>query len=687
MRVLTSWLSEYVDLPISVAELSERLSMAGLAVEAVEPFGEDFVLDIELTPNRPDCMSMVGVAREVSVLLDLPLRPPKVELREEAEEVSRYISVEILDPELCPRYVARVILDVEIGPSPPWMQRRLEAAGIRAINNVVDVTNYVMLELGQPLHAFDYDRLRGGRIVVRRAAEGESLLTLDGEVRALDPSMLIIADAERPVALAGIIGGAETEIGPSTRRVLLEAAYFNPVSIRRTSKRLGLRTEASSRFERGMDPNGPPIASARACQLLQSVARGKVLAGSVDAYPLPMTPPRIRLRPERVRRLLGVEVPVDRVVRILEKLGCAVTQGESLEVVPPTFRPDLAIEEDLIEEVARIHGYEEIPAKMPVETMSQGKRAPALEIEDAIREILVRCGFTEIHTYTLTNPQVFRRIRVPPEDGSWEAVRLRNPLVEDHTILRTTLVPGLLQVLSTNAAKGTKDVHIFELGRTFHLHEGTALERRELALGMMGGVTEGNWNLRPEQVQATFYHLKGAVEAFLQELGITGWRTQRGTRPWLHPGRAAELLLDGRVIAVLGEVHPEVARSYDLPLRAYLATVDVDALLPFVSLKRAYRPVPKFPAVYRDLAVVVGEEVPSGEVEAVIAEACGALLERIELFDLYQGPPVPERHKSLAYSLTFRAGDRTLSSEEVEEVLARVRQLLAQRLHAQIRGE
>ncbi|MDR5694779.1 MAG: phenylalanine--tRNA ligase subunit beta [Armatimonadota bacterium] len=687
MRVLISWLSEYVDVPISIPELSERLSMAGLAVEAVEPFGDDFVLDIELTPNRPDCMSMLGIAREVSVLLDLPLRPPQVDLREEQEEASRYISVEILDPELCPRYIARVILDVEVGPSPPWMQRRLEAAGIRAINNVVDVTNYVMLELGQPLHAFDYDRLRGGRIIVRRAMEGETLLTLDGEVRSLDPSMLVIADAERPVALAGIIGGAETEIGPSTRRVLLEAAYFHPTSIRRTSKRLGLRTEASSRFERGMDPNGPVIASARACQLLQSVARGRVLAGAVDVYPLQVSPRRIRLRPERLKRLLGVEVPGEKIEQILEKLGCAVTRGESLEVIPPTFRPDLAIEEDLIEEVARIYGYNQIPAKMPVEATTQGRRDPVLEIEDTIREILVRCGFHEVHTYTLTNPQVFQRIRVPEGDALREVVRLRNPLVEDHTILRTTLVPGLLQVLSTNAARGTKDVHIFELGKTFHPLSGEVQERRELGLAMMGELTEGNWNLRPEQVQATFYHLKGAVETLFEELGVSGYQLRRGTRPWLHPGRSAELLLDGTVIAVLGEVHPEVARHYDLPLRAYLATVDIEAILPFVSLRRAYRPIPKFPAVYRDLAVVVEEEIPSGEVEKVIAEACGSLLERIELFDLYQGPPVPEGHKSLAYSLTFRAGDRTLSSEEVEELLARARQLLTQRLNAWIRGQ
>lgn len=686
MRVLLSWLKDYVDVPWSVEELQERLPMLGFGDIAVQRLGDDAVLDLEIAANRGDLMSIVGVARELSAATRTALRLPRTDLMADRVPVTDLARVEVVVPELCPRYTARMIIDIQVKPSPGWMARRLEACGVRSINNIVDVTNYVMLEMGQPLHAFDYDRVHGGRIVVRRARPGEPLQTLDGIDRRLDPEALIIADAERAVGVAGVIGGSDVEIGPATRRVLLEAATFNPVSIRRTSKRLGVRTESSARFERGVDPAGVLAASARAIQLMAETAGGRILQGVVDLYPAPEGPRTLELRWRSVSRLLGIDVPVNEGVPILRSLGFVVEgSGQTLHVQVPSFRMDVEREEDLIEEVARHHGYDRIPETMPVEVTAQGSQVAVLEAEHLVREVMIRAGLTEVLTISLTNSAALDGLLLPDKHPWRAAVSIRNPLVEDHTQLRTSLVPGLLGVARVNATHRVSDVQIFEIGRTFHSAKGGVTERRRLALLLTGRLLRGAWNLPPEATTASYYHVKGIVEAFLDELRIKGATFASAQAPWLHPGRAAQISLDGATVGALGELHPQTAAAYDLPPGVYLADLDLEALLRHANFRPQFAPLPRFPSVRRDLAVVVPISVPASQVREVIAAEAGELLESAELFDVYTGPPVPPGHRNLAYALLFRSPDRTLDAGAVDAVLTRITRALRGRLRAEIR--
>jgi len=688
VRVLLSWLREYVDIPYPVEELVERLPMLGLGIEGVERSGDDAVFDLEIAANRGDLMSVLGVARELAAATRTRIRPPAPQVREDARPVDALTRVEVTDPARCPRFTARMLVDVRVGPSPSWLARRLEACGVRSINNIVDVTNYVMLEMGQPMHAFDYDRLAGGRLIVRMARPGERLVTLDGVDRALDAETLVVADAERAAGIAGIIGGGPTEIGPQTTRVLLEAAAWHPAMIRRTSRRLGVRTESSARFERGIDIAGIPAVQDRAIALMQELAGGRVLRGLIDVYPVPQASAArtVDLRWASVRRLLGLEIPPDEGAAILRSLGFEVAGREGvLRVTVPTFRRDVEREEDLIEEVARHHGYERIPATLPVEVTAPGTRAPSLVAEDAVRAALVRAGLVEALTVSLTTPSSLDALQLPAEHPWRRMVALRNPLVEDHTHLRTTLLPGLLHAARVNASRSVADVQIFEVGRTFHPEGEGVAERRRLAVLMMGTVLEDAWNLPAEAVRVTYYHLKGVLEALLEELHIAGAAVTAGAAPWLHPGRAAWLLLDGSSAGTLGQVHPDVAARYDLPEEVYVADVDLDVLLRHAVLAPRFSPLPRFPAVRRDVALVLPAEVPAARVAEVIRAAGGPLLESARLFDVYAGPPVPAGHRSLAYALAFRAPERTLAAEEVEAVVGAIRGALEARLRAKIR--
>jgi phenylalanyl-tRNA synthetase beta chain len=686
MRVPLEWLREYVTVDVPLETLIERLHGIGLPVERVEHTGDDTVLEIELTANRPDCMSVLGVAREVAVMLGHRLRIPKPKVVTRSPTGSERIAVEVHDPKGCPRFTARMIEDVRVGPSPAWVQRRLEAAGVRAINNVVDITNYVMLELGQPMHAFDYDRVAEHRLVVRRAEPGERLRTLDGVDYTLDPEMLVVADARRAVSLAGIIGGSDTEIGPGTTRVLLEAAYWNPPAIGRTARRLGIRTEASARFERGMDPAGPPLAQERAAQWFTEWCGGRVLRGTIDVTGLRTIRPVIRLRPARVVTVLGVAVPRAQMLRSLRALGCTVGPGKegnpgghprarSLEVRPPSFRPDLCREEDLIEEIARVYGYDRVPLTMPRGETTPGTIAPVLRIDARVRETLARCGLTEVMSLTLISAEVAAKT------GAGVVV-LQNPLVAEQSALRPSLLPGLVSVLATNAARRVDDVQVFELGRVFHSTprggagglDGRPEERRTLGIASMGR-WRGGWNVPIEQGATDFYHMKGLIEVLLRELGVRDWVMDplSEASAWLHPGRSAVLKYHGRAIGQLGEVHPDVAAAHRLPHRAYLAEVDLEAVLPAVTLIRTSPELPRFPSVERDVAVVIPDRFPAGQVEAVIRAAAGPLLEMVELFDVYAGPPVPGGYRNLAYRLRLRAQDRTLTAHEAEEIVQQVR--------------
>ncbi len=686
MRILLSWLKDYITMPWSLEDLTGRLPMLGFGDVTVDRLGDDAVLDLEIAANRGDLMSVVGVARELAAATRTAIRFPTTDFVEDRVPASELAHVEVAVPELCPRYTARMIVDIRVRTSPEWMARRLEACGVRSINNIVDVTNYVMLEMGQPLHAFDYDRLQGARIVVRRARPGEQLRTLDGIDRRLDTETLVIADAERAVGIAGVIGGGDVEISAATRRVLLEAACFHPASIRRTSKRLGVRTESSARFERGVDPAGVLAASARAIQLMAETAGGRILRGAVDLYPTPGRSRTLELHWSMVARLLGMEVPMDEGVTILRSLGFVVTvRGQTLHVQVPSFRMDVEREEDLIEEVARHYGYDRIPETMPVEATAQGTYAPVVEAEQFVREVMVRAGLTEVLTISLTNPSVLDRLRLP-EGHPWRsAVKIRNPLAEEHTHLRTSLLPELLRVAQVNAGYRIGDVQIFEVGRTFHPTDGAVTERRRLAMLLTGRLLRGAWNLPREAVLASYFHVKGIVEVLLEELRITGATFGPASFPWLHPGRAAQVTIDGVSIGTLGELHPNVAAAYDLSTAVYLADLDLDALLQRAVFRPQFAPISRFPSVRRDLAVVVPDTVPAAQVYEVIAAEAGELLESAELFDLYTGPPIPPGHRNLAYALVFRARDRTLDAQAVDMVLARIAQALRVRLHAEIR--
>jgi phenylalanyl-tRNA synthetase beta chain len=692
MRVPLDWLRDYVDLPEAPEALVERLPMLGLGVDRVDAdAGGGVVLDLEIASNRPDLLSLIGIARELAAWARRPVRWPEETLREHDPPAADLAAVEIVDPELCPRYIAHVIADVRVGPSPAWLADRLEAAGVRPVNNVVDATNYVMLEWGQPLHAFDLTRLAGRRIVVRRAREGEVLTTLDGVERRLDPQTLVIADAQRPVALAGIMGGAHTEITAGTTAVLLEAAAFAPASVRRTSRRLGLRTEASARFERGIDPELTPRAARRAAGLIADLGGGRVLRGAVDVYPRPAARPAIRLRLARIRRVLGAEVPPGEVVEILTRLGLEVTaapaeDGATVVAVPPVGRRDLEREEDLIEEVARHWGYERIPETMPVEALAQGRRSPRLEAEAAARDVLIRAGLTEAMTVSLVHPRQVERLGVTADDPWRQLVPIENPLVADHTHLRSCLLPGLLDAARINAGRRQPAVHLFEIGRVFRRAGDAIDERRALAVLLRGRWLVRDWQTPEADRAVSFYHLTGVLETLVRELRAGRLEVQAGGPGWLHPYRAARLLLDGTALGVAGELHPAVAERFDLPGRTYVAELDLDALLDHAVLQPRFVAPPRHPAVRRDVAVVAPMTLPHAAVEAALREVVGEWLEAVELFDVYTGPPLSPGTRNLAYALTLRAPDRTLTGEEVEAVMQRLTVALPARLPVTIRG-
>jgi phenylalanyl-tRNA synthetase beta chain len=708
MRVPLEWLQDFIPreeqafwrLAHSSEDLVGRLAMLGFGHEPIERLGEQVILDLETAANRPDLLSILGVAREIAAAWGLEVRPPAIRLNEGGTPASDAADVTIEEPAWCPRYTAHVITGVRVGPSPSWMVRRLEAAGIRSVSNVVDVTNYVMLEQGEPLHAFDLDALRGRRIVVRRAHRGEPLVTLDGVARTLDPEMLVIADGERAVALAGVMGGGDSEIGAQTTRVLLEAAAFDGAQVRRTSRRLSLRTESSARFERGIDPRIVLEAARRAAALIAEVASGDVLAGVIDRYPHPAPPTPITLRLARIPRLLGMEVSAEVVEAILRRLGGALEpQRDRIVVTAPPGRLDLQREEDLIEEVARHHGYDRLPETTPVAATQAGSRAETLEAQDAVRDVLIRAGLYEAVTLSVISPDVFDRLGLRQDDrGRW-AVALLNPLLVDHTHLRTMILPGLLEAMRVNLSRRIDEVHLFEIGRTFHRTgapssprpEGREAvtgiaERRSLAVAMRGPLRSG-WNVEAEAAEVTFFDLKGILEALWGELRIAAEivPAEPAAHPWLHPGRSARLLLGGQEIGVLGELHPVTAQRFELMGRVYAAEIDLDAALRRATLRRRFVALPRHPAVERDLALFVPTAVPQSQVLHVIQEAGGTLLEAAELFDVYEGAQAPPGQRSLAYALRFRASDRTLTGDEVDGVMAAIHRALETRLGARPR--
>jgi phenylalanyl-tRNA synthetase beta chain len=653
---------------------------------------DDAILEIEITPNRPDALSVVGIAREVAALTGAPFRFPQIAVKEGETEAATLATVEILDPDLCPRYAARVITGLTVKPSPPWLAQRLRAVGLRPINNLVDVTNYVLWELGQPLHAFDYDRIAKHAIVVRRAQPGERLRTLDGQDRALEPDMLMICDPEGAVAIGGIMGGGNTEVTAATTTVLLESAYFNPGSVRRTARALGLHTDAAYRFERGADIEGLREALDRAAQLMADLGSGTVAKGVVDVYPGPKPRPRIALRRSRIERLIGACPPHEEVVKILQGLGFAVDDsGLALQVVVPSFRRDIVQEDDLVEEIIRVWGYDKIPSALSRGGQLQPVTRPAdLTLARAVTDALTAAGLCQAVTYAFVDPGRLASM-------GWSApealIALQNPISVERSVLRPSLAPGLLEVVALNGSRQIADVRVFEIGQTFAPHrdedgDRPAHEELWLAVVLTGQRATRAWHAGRERVDV--YDAKGAAElvvgaAGVGEAAVKLYAPGEGPR-YLEEGRAAALIVNGLPVGWFGEVALHAREAFDLPAPIFLAEVSLTALLALPRREIRYEPLARFPAVQRDLAVVVPAQVTAGQVEAAIRAMKLSLLSRITLFDVYEGGQVGAGKRSLAWSLTFQAPDRTLTDTEVNALHAKIVAEVGGRFAAEIRG-
>lgn len=678
MRVPIEWLRDFVQFDLSVSDLAERLTMAGLEVEEILETPQGTVLSLYLTPNRGDCLSIFGIAREVYALLgescqptplfwrlnEWILNPPPVE----PSETARYVRVEVLDPDLCPRYGARVIRGVAIAPSPASVQNRLLAAGMRPIANIVDATNYVMLELGQPLHAFDLDRLSQQTICVRRARAGEQITTLDERTHHLQPDMLMICDAERPVAVAGIMGGADTEVTEKTRNILMESAHFHPLSIRRTSRALDLRTESSYRFERFVDPNLVVVAQLRVCELIEEWTGVAPVPGMLDVYPQPLPVRSLGVRLHRAEQMLGFPIVPHEAQQVLERLQLQPKPNEEGFVVRvPLFRPDLVREIDLIEELGRILGYERIPESPPTGTTTQGKDSPEGAFAERLRTILLGAGLQEVVSHTLEPENPFQTAGTGVSEQMYQPVSLNNPMSEELSFLRFSLLSSLIRTADYNRRRGIRDLHLFEIGRVFALGEQGYHEWLHLGMLMTGQTHEPHWSEKPKPVD--FYHLKGVVEYLMRALGIESrFVPMNGHDSRFHPGRCAYVHdKDNQRLGILGELHPSLARTYEFRQRVYLAEFSLDALRHSAVHTVVYRALPIFPPVLRDIAVIVPQAVPVGQVLNTLKEIGGDWLESVQLFDRYVGEPIPEGWHSLAFSLVFRSRERTLTDTEVNE--------------------
>ncbi len=643
---------------------------------------DDYVLETSPTPNRPDCLGVLGVARELAVLLNRPLKMPSISFPEEGPPIGGVAQVEILEPDLCSRYCARYVEDVEVGSSPLSMKVRLNAAGIRSISNVVDVTNYVLIETGHPLHAFDYDDLREHRIVVRRAKKGEVLVTLDGEARELTPEMLLIADAERGVALAGIMGGANSEVRKRSHRILIESAFFEPTSIRRTSKALGLSTEASKRFERGADVEGLVMALNRATQLVLQVAGGKVARGILDVYPKPYRPKRVYLSHKNLEGILGTSVPIDEVERILKGLGFSPKrEGEGWETTVPSYRAfDVGREIDLVEEVARIHGYHSIPSTMPSGPLPKERVRSQRPLIVEVESLLSGMGLIEVINYSFIDPRSLSLLGLPRGDPRYNFMVLQNPLSEEMSVMRTTLLPGLINTAVSNEKVQVRDMAIFEIGKVFlpskqgppeYLHGGI------LATGKRGV----SWDSKGQEYD--FFFVKGVVEELVRRLRGRDLALGPCKEPFLHPGRSATIMINGRPIGYIGEIHPKVARTFRLSQRCYVAELLLEALVGGREI--TYTPLPRFPGSSRDLSLVAPLGLSHGEILNTIQELAPPQLKEVRLIDLYTGPPIEESKRGLTYSLFYRADDRTLTDDEVEEAHGRLVEEIEKRLPISVR--
>ncbi len=647
---------------------------------------DDWILELDLTPNRGDCQSVINIAREIKAITGAKLHLPEAELMESDELTENLIKVKVEDSDLCRRYACRVVRNIKLAPSPIWMQRRLLSAGVRPINNIVDVTNYVMLEYGQPLHAFDLDMLKGSCIVVRRGKPEEKMVSLDGETRDIDPEMLVIADQTEAVALAGVMGGLASEVTDKTNTILLESAWFEPLTVRKTALRLGMRTEASKRFEKGLDPDGVLPALNRAAQLIQQLGAGEATTGLVDAYMRPEAARTIRLRASRANKILGTKLSRAEIQEILARLefSCELSSKDSLLVSVPSYRVDILEEVDLIEEVARIYGYERIPVTYPQGVLVQEHYTP-----DSVKKRVIKAasgfGLDEVLTYSFTGENNFDKLRIPPKSPLRRVLEIQNPMRDEQRVMRTTLLPGLMDAVIYNYNRKLIDLSLYEVGVVFLPQKPGQIpeERLHLGIAACGKLSQGWQGIEEER---DFYYLKGIIEGVFVKLGMHDLQFQQcKDNPMLHPGRSASIFFGDRELGCLGELHPDVLVNYDLADRVVVCEVDLQTAFPFVDRHIRFRPIPRYPGVHRDLAVIVPVAITADQVQKLIYKSGGEILSDCRLFDVYDGDQVPKGCRSLAYSLHYQAQDRTLTDEEVATVHNRIMERLAEDIGAQLR--
>ena len=632
--------------------------------DAVHALGLDDVnIEYEITSNRVDCYSVIGIAREAAATFRKPFILPEIKETGNSEDVNDYIKVSVEDPDLCPRYTARVVKNVKIGPSPKWMQRCLASNGIRPINNIVDITNYVMEEYGQPMHAYDLSTIAGQQIIVRRADEGEKFVTLDGKEYILDSSILTIRDAEKSVGLAGIMGGENSMITDDVQTILFEAANFDGTNIRLSSKKIGHQTDASRKFDKGLDPNNALAAMNRACELMEEFGAGEVVGGVVDVYPVKREESRVAFDADKVNALLGTDISKEDQLKYLASVELRY-DAETNEIVAPTFRQDIHRLCDIAEEVARFYGYNNIPTTLPAGESTTGKLSFKNQIEGKARDVAEYCGFSQGYCYSFESPKVFDRLRLPADAPERQAIRIMNPLGEDFSVMRTTSLNGILTSLATNYNRRNKDVRLYELGNIY-IPESLPLttlpdERMQFTLGFYG--------------KGDFYEMKGVVEEFFSQIGmhdLVSYNAKAG-KPFLHPGRQAEIIYDGKVTGYLGEVHPTVLKNYGIGDRAYVAVLDMPVIVPMASFDRKFEGIAKFPAVSRDLSMVVSKELEAASIEKMIRQRGGKILEDLKLFDVYEGSQVEAGHKSMAYSLVFRSKEKTLEEADISSAMKKI---------------
>lgn len=629
-----------------------------LGSDAIKILGlDDYVIEFEITPNRPDCLSMIGMAREAAATMNTKLNEPELIIKEEVDDVYDYANGIEIKTDHCIRYYSKVIKDVKVGQSPLWLQTYLMKAGMRPVNNIVDITNFVMLEYGEPLHAFDLDDLEGRKVIVRQAEEGEILTTLDGVERKLDRNDVVIADAKEPIGIAGVMGGLDSEITEKTTTILLEGANFNSKSVRLSSKKFGLRTEASTRFEKGIDPNICNKAVDRVCQLIEQIGAGTVVANHIDIYKEEAKTKDITLRPERANMLLGIEIEPEQMVGYLNSLGIeSKIEDHIIQSIAPTFRLDLNIEADLIEEIGRLYGFHNIEKKPLVGALTRGTKPNDTIISNKVKTILTGMGLNEVMTYSFISPKAYDKINMKED----HYIRLMNPLGEDYSVMRTTLIPNMMDLLSNNINKGIDSVYAYEIGSIFLPKqlpvEELPEERKVLSLGLYGDDVD-------------FYFLKDIVESMLIQLGIKELSYVREeNNNVFHSGRTANILAQGEVLGTIGEIHPDVSENYDVNERIYIGSLDFERIIKLTNLERKYKNLPKYPAMTRDIALTIDEDILVGDIEDVILKHGKELIEDIALFDIYRGDQIEKGKKSVAFTIVYRSYERTLTDDEINKI-------------------